>query len=82
MKTLTALLLTFDCPIVPLEDVCEKYFGLTYKKALEKVALGELEIPVFRLHESRKCPPSIHLADLAERIDTLREEQKKELKLF
>lgn len=79
-NTLTALYLTYGTPLIPLSQVCEDLFGLSYKKALEKAAIGELGVPIVRLNESRKCPPCVHVADLAEKIDTEREIQKAELR--
>lgn len=79
-STLTALLLTYNTPLIPLSQVCEELFGLSYKKALERAATGELGVPIVRLNDSRKCPPSVHIADLAEKIDSEREIQKAELR--
>lgn len=51
---------------VPLEEVCERYFGLSPTEAKKRAPLQELPVPVFRLGSQRSpwMVSSKHLADL------------------
>lgn len=69
-KTETMLLAVHRGPIIPLADICDKYFSLCYQKAREKAALNELPVPTWRLTESRKAPLMVLVSDLANYIDT------------
>jgi hypothetical protein len=50
--------------IIKLEDVCDKYFTLSYKQARRKGTNGLLPIPVFRLSGTRKGPLYLRKGDL------------------
>lgn len=52
--------------IIKLEDVCEKYFTLSYQQARRKGTNGLLPIPVFRLSGTRKGPLYLRRAALDE----------------
>ncbi len=73
MNTNLALLAVFGGPTVALDRICKDYLGLSREEAMKKAAAGELPVPVFRLNKSQKAPYLVHVADLAELIDTARE---------
>ena len=56
MITSLALMSIYKSPAIPLADVCEKFFALSYEEALKKAARNELPVPAFRLASSRKAP--------------------------
>lgn len=61
-------------PAVPLDAVCEPYFGLQVDNAQRLAAKNALPVPTFRLRESLKCPLMVKAADLAAWIDTTHEQ--------
>lgn len=60
-------------PAVPLDAVCEPYFGLQPDNALRMAAKNALPVPTFRLRDSLKCPLVIKASDLAAWIDSTHE---------
>jgi hypothetical protein len=56
-------------PSIPLSEVCERYFSLSYEEALKKAARNELPIPAFRLASSRKAPMMVSAESLGAWID-------------
>lgn len=65
--------------IIPVEDVCRDYFShLDTAKFVRKVGAGEIKIPMIRMEASQKCAKGIHLQDLADYLDELREAALKE----
>lgn len=69
MITSLALMSIHKSPAIPLADVCEKYFSLSYEEALKKAARNELPVPAFRLSNSRKAPMMVSAEDLGAWID-------------
>jgi hypothetical protein len=69
IDTERALLATYGSPLVPVEDVCETYFGIGAQEARRRAALNLLPVPAFRMTESRKAPLFVRIADLAALID-------------
>ena len=59
----------YKSPAIPLADVCEKFFALSYEEALKKAARNELPVPTFRLTTSRKAPMMISAEALGTWID-------------
>ena len=57
---------------IPLERCCEKYFGMSLRKASSQARLQQLPVPVYR-GGSQKSMWLISAADLAQHIDTLKE---------
>ncbi len=49
MITSLALMSIHKAPAIPLADICERYFALSYEEALKKAARNELPVPTFRL---------------------------------
>jgi len=69
--------------LIPLDDICKKYFGLTPKIARRKAALGTLPIPAFRLGGGRKGPLYIRkedwdklVADRSSKAETLNNQMR------
>jgi hypothetical protein len=67
--TSLALMSIHKSPAIPLAEVCEKYFSLSYEEALKKAARNELPVPAFRLSNSRKAPMMVSAEDLGAWID-------------
>jgi hypothetical protein len=59
----------FKTPTIPLGDICERYFSLSYEEALKKAARNELPVPTFRLTSSRKSPIMVSAEALGNWID-------------
>ncbi len=64
-----ALMSIHKSPAIPLAEVCEKYFSLSYEEALKKAARCELPVPTFRLTNSRKAPLMVSAEALGSWID-------------
>lgn len=77
MLAALALLSIHKSPVVPLADICERYFSLSYPEALRKAARNELPVPVFRLTESRKSPMVVSCQALGDFIDQQAEAARK-----
>lgn len=77
VSTYFALMAEFGQSEVPLEKVCEKYFGLSVEKAKVRAGRHSLPIPAWR-GGSQKSPWLISLRDLASFIDAQREEAHRE----
>lgn len=78
MKTLLLLAAKYETPLVPLAKICEEYFGLSEGEARKRANLNQLPIPTIRLNDSQKSPLCVYLADLAELIDTRREDARQQ----
>lgn len=59
----------FKTPTIPLGDICERYFSLSYEEAMKKAARNELPVPTFRLTSSRKSPIMVSAEALGNWID-------------
>ncbi len=71
VSTFFALMAEYGTVEVPLDQVCEKYFGLAPGKAKERALIKQLPIAAHRLG-TQKSPWMINLQDLAEHIDKQR----------
>lgn len=69
--TYFGLLAEFGEAEIPLERVCEKYFGLSVAKAKRRACLQQLPVPSYRAG-SQKSPWLISAIDLAQHIDKQR----------
>ena len=76
MITSLALMSIYKSPAIPLIEVCERYFSLSYEEALKKAARNELPIPAFRLTNSRKAPMMVSAEALGDWIDKTEAEAK------
>jgi hypothetical protein len=72
------LLMKFESPIIPLDRICQEYFGCSKNTAKQKAKSGTLPIPAFRLGSSQKLPWMINIQDLARFIEMNSTEAKKE----
>ncbi len=70
--TYFGLLAEFGEAEIPLQRVCEKYFGLSVTKAKRRACLQQLPIPAYRAG-SQKSQWLISAADLAKHIDQQRQ---------
>ncbi|WP_063334103.1 pyocin activator PrtN family protein [Marinomonas sp. TW1] len=76
-KTLFLLMAEFEGrAAVKLEEALHYTNFKTLHEANKAANCGELPIPAFRMSKSQKSPYIIHLEDLAEALDTAREEAK------
>lgn len=65
--------------VVPLEQVCQDFFGhLTVEKLLRKALRGDIALPIVRIETSQKAQRGVHLVDLAAYIDKRRAAAVKE----
>ncbi len=76
MITSLALMSIYKAPAIPLAEVCERYFSLSYEEALKKAARNELPVPTFRLTNSRKAPMMVSAEALGDWIDKTEAEAK------
>ena len=66
--------------VIPIDIVCRDYFcHLTPKKLSEKIASGEIRLPMIRIETSQKAAKGVHLTDLAAWVDARRAAARKEL---
>jgi hypothetical protein len=77
MKTAFALMAQHEKAVLPLDDICEEYFGCKKKTAEGKALAGSLPVAAFRIG-TQKGRWMVHVTDLAEMIDKQREEAKKD----
>ena len=75
--TYFGLLAEFGESEIPLDRICEKYFGLSVAKAKRRACLQQLPIPAYRAG-SQKSPWLISAADLAVHIDQQRQIAKRQ----
>lgn len=71
MNTAFILMAQYQTAIIPLDRVCKDYFQhLTPTKFAQKLAAGDIDIPVFRADpNSQKTAKGIAVVDLAAWID-------------
>lgn len=82
-KTLFLLMAEFEGrAAVKLEEVLHYTNFKTLPEANKAANAGELMIPVFRMAQSQKSPYIVHLEDLAEAVDTARQEGKEKALLL
>lgn len=77
-KTEILLLMQFETPTIPLENICEMFLSISKATAKQRARAGTLPVPAFRLGESQKAPWLVHAQDLAYFIEKRRAEAKKE----
>lgn len=67
--------------VIPADVVCRDFFApLTFPVFIRKVNEGAIPLTMIRMEDSQKGARVVHLADLAEYIDSRREAAKKELR--
>lgn len=72
------LLMRFESPVIPLEKVCDEFFGCSRNTAKQRAKSGTLPVPAFRLGKSQKLPWMIKIQDLANFIEQSSSMAKKE----
>lgn len=72
------LVAVHEGPAIPLRDVCQRYFGLTYVEACRYAALNELGVPTFRMRDSQRAPVMVRAKELAEYINRRADESAKQ----
>lgn len=77
-KTEMLLLVKYESPTIPLDRICDEYFGCARGTAKQRAKAGTLPVPAFRLGTSQKLPWMIKVSDLANFIDKTYEEAKRE----
>jgi len=76
-STYFSLLAEFGTGDIPLQDICQKFFGLNIRKAGEKARTQQLPIPVYR-GGSQKSLWLVSSVDLSNFIDKKREQAQKD----
>jgi len=83
MNTVFLLMAEFESPVLPLEEVAPKYFGISSLTTAKRMAAAnEFPVAFFRVTSSNKCPWHCHIQDLADLIDSSRQQAKDEYKKF
>lgn len=77
ISTFFALMAEYGTAEIPLEDVCEKFFGLNIKMAKNRAARQQLPITAYR-GGTQKSPWLVSAQDLANYIDDQRERAQRE----
>ncbi|MCT7942419.1 pyocin activator PrtN family protein [Shewanella holmiensis] len=78
MNTAFLLMAQFNKAVIPIKDICDEYFGLSEATAKNYAAAGKLPIPAFRAGKSNKSTWMVNVTDLAEYLDQLRDQAKKD----
>jgi hypothetical protein len=80
MNTAMLLMAQYNTAIIPIERVCQDYFRhLTVKKLSEKIARGEIRLPLTRIEDSQKAAKGVHITHLAEWVDARMIKAEKEM---
>ena len=77
MLSSLALMSLYHAPHVPLREISERYFGLSYEEAARRAGRNALPVPTFRLTDSQKAPVMVSCEDLGNYIDKRRDEAAK-----
>jgi hypothetical protein len=78
MNTAFLLMAQFNKAVIPITDICEEYFGLSAATAKNYAKAGKLPVPAFKTGKSNKAIWMINVTDLAEHLDNLRDQAKKD----
>ena len=73
MKTLWLLMAEFNSPTITLEQAC-KSMGITEKTGQNKLSEGTFPIPTFKMMDGKRQKRFVHVNDLANYIDKLRDQ--------
>ncbi|MEO8297097.1 MAG: pyocin activator PrtN family protein [Burkholderiales bacterium] len=68
-----ALMSIHKAPVIPLSEICERYFGISYEEAMRRATKHELPVPTLRLTSSRKSPVMVTCEALGAYIDSAAE---------
>lgn len=75
MKTLMMLMAQYEKAVIPLEEICVKYFGVKIEEARKRAARSDLPVVCIRFG-SQRSEWFIRTEDLANHIDEVAIEQK------
>lgn len=75
--TYFGLLAEFSAAEIPLEDCCQKYFGMDAPAAKRKASLQQLPVKAYRGQHSQKAGWLIDAKDLATWLDGLKADAAK-----
>ena len=76
MNTNFALLARFETSTLPLDLVCDEFFGISVKTAKQKIKAQDFPVPTFRLIDSERAPLFIKVDDLSSHIDKCYQDSK------
>lgn len=76
-STYFALLCEYGTAHIPLEKICEKFFGLTPKQAARDAAASLLPVPAYRAG-SQRSPFIVDAVTFANYLDKLKKESHTE----
>jgi hypothetical protein len=79
MNTTFLLMAQFEKTLIPLEDICQEYFGLSLHEAKRAIAKGEFPVAPIKLRESSKVKFFIKVDELAALIDKRQEAANRDL---
>lgn len=77
ISTFFALMAEFGTSEIPLEDVCEKFFGLKPDMAKKRASRQQLPVTAYR-GGTQKSPWLVSAQDLADYIDKQRTKARRE----
>lgn len=80
-STYFGLLAEFGTAEIPLDNICEKYFGLSEKEAYNRASLNKLPVPTYRAG-FQKSKRLVSAAVLAELLDARKSKAQLEWKRF
>lgn len=75
MKTALMLFARHEKALLPLDEICQEYLGLSPQEARRAVSKGELGVKAVQLRDSSKAPWLVHIDDLAAHVDRLRQRE-------
>lgn len=75
MKTALLLFARHEKALLPLDEICQEYFGLCPAEARREVAAGRLGVKAVQLRPSNKAPWLVHIDDLAAYVDQIRQRE-------
>ena len=78
MNTAFLLMAQFNKAVVPLDLICQEYFGLLPSTAKHQAKAGSLPVPAYRATQSNKAPWLVNLSDLGKYLDDCRDKAKKD----
>lgn len=54
--------LTQESPWIPVEEVCESHYGVSYATAKNKIAYGTFEVPTYKMGKKHVIDRAVHEA--------------------
>lgn len=76
-STFFGLMAEFETAEIPLDDCCDKYFGMNKTKAYQNASMNKLPIPTYR-GGSQKSKRLVSAYELASYLDEQKEKARKE----